>query len=604
MTQSLPKSLSAPLTVLLGLAVGITVANLYYAQPLIALISSALTLDPAASGLILTLTQIGYGLGVLFIVPLGDLTENKRLILTMIGITVLGVLGLALSESIIPYFAAALLTGIGASAVQIIVPYAAGLTGEADRGRVVGNLMSGLMLGIMLSRPTASLLTDLFSWHAVFYLSAGLMIFLMGTLSLTLPKRSPPPLNMGYTKLIASMAHLFTTISLLRRRSIYQAFIFGAFCLFWTAVPLYLAGPAFHMSQTGIALFALAGVAGAVSAPFAGRLADRGYSNTATTIALLSASFSFLVPHLFPEGSTLALTPLVFSAILLDAGVSANLVVGQRAIFNLKPEYRSRLNGLYIATIFVGGGVGSSLGAWSYSHGGWMWTSWVGFLMPLAALLYFFSEFIDREARNARRGKKTHTELPVFTTSRLILRPIRQSDAESYQKYFSDREVIENLAYTVPWPYPQDGASAFIEAVLLPSQGHDRWAWGIFRKEFPDELIGCIDLWREGRPENRGFWLGRPFWGQGYMSEAVIPINDYAFDHLGFKTLIFSNARGNHRSHRVKEKTGARFTGYYPAKFVNPDLTEAESWELTAENWREWKKGHQSNAQAQGVSFR
>jgi predicted MFS family arabinose efflux permease len=388
-----PPSGSRALILLLGLAVGVIAANLYYAQPLIALISQSLGLDPAAAGLIVTLTQVGYGLGVLFIVPLGDLIENRKLILILMVIAVLALLGLALSTQIVPYFLAALATGIGACSVQIIVPYAAHLTPEATRGRVVGSLMSGLMLGIMLSRPIASLLTDLFSWHAVFYLSASLMVLLGAALYKFLPPRQPANLDLRYADLIGSMAQLFLRTSLLRRRAFYQAFMFAAFCLFWTATPLLLSGPEFHLSQTGIALFALAGVAGAIFAPLAGRFADRGWTRIGTFASMLSGCVAFLMTHLVPLGSVSSLALLVLSAILLDAGVTANLVLGQRAIFSLRAKYRSRLNGLYIATIFVGGAFGSSVGAWAYAQGGWNLTSWVGFAMPLGALLYFGTEW-------------------------------------------------------------------------------------------------------------------------------------------------------------------------------------------------------------------
>jgi predicted MFS family arabinose efflux permease len=388
-----PPSGSRALILLLGLAVGVIAANLYYAQPLIALISQSLGLDPAAAGLIVTLTQVGYGLGVLFIVPLGDLIENRKLILILMVIAVLALLGLALSTQIVPYFLAALATGIGACSVQIIVPYAAHLTPEATRGRVVGSLMSGLMLGIMLSRPIASLLTDLFSWHAVFYLSASLMVLLGAALYKFLPPRQPANLDLRYADLIGSMAQLFLRTSLLRRRAFYQAFMFAAFCLFWTATPLLLSGPEFHLSQTGIALFALAGVAGAIVAPLAGRFADRGWTRIGTFASMLSGCVAFLMTHLVPLGSVSSLALLVLSAILLDAGVTANLVLGQRAIFSLRAKYRSRLNGLYIATIFVGGAFGSSVGAWAYAKGGWNLTSWVGFAMPLGALLYFGTEW-------------------------------------------------------------------------------------------------------------------------------------------------------------------------------------------------------------------
>lgn len=398
-TEAPLQTASKALILLLGLAVGVIVANLYYAQPLISLISQSLGLEPAAAGLIVTLTQVGYGLGVLFLVPLADLVENRKLILTLIAVAILALLGLGLSTHIVPYFLAALAMGIGASSVQIIVPYAAHLTPEATRGRVVGGLMSGLMLGIMFSRPIASILTDLFSWHAVFYLSAGLMVLIGIVLYKFLPPRQPAPQNIRYPKLIASMGELFISTSILRRRAIYQAFMFAAFCLFWTASPLLLQGPEFHLSQTGIALFALAGVAGAIVAPMAGRFADRGWTRSGTFISMFSGCVAFAMTHLLPLGSMASLSLLVLSAILLDAGVTANLVLGQRAIFSLPAEYRGRLNGLYVATIFVGGAIGSSAGAWAYAHGGWNLTTWVGFLFPFAALLYFATEWFFSSAR-------------------------------------------------------------------------------------------------------------------------------------------------------------------------------------------------------------
>ena len=197
---------------------------------------------------------------------------------------------------------------------------------------------------------------------------------------------------MPYPQLLLSMLRLFVSTPLLRRRAIYQAFVFSAFCLFWTASPLLLSSPAFHLSQIGIAIFALVGVAGAVSAPFAGRAADRGHLRAATTLALLSCSASFVLGFLFPPGSLAALGALVASAILLDAGVSANLVLGQRAIFSLAPELRSRLNALYIATIFVGGASGSALAAWSFAVGGWHLTAACGLALPLCAFAYFITE--------------------------------------------------------------------------------------------------------------------------------------------------------------------------------------------------------------------
>jgi [ribosomal protein S5]-alanine N-acetyltransferase len=175
--------------------------------------------------------------------------------------------------------------------------------------------------------------------------------------------------------------------------------------------------------------------------------------------------------------------------------------------------------------------------------------------------------------------------LPIFKTARLILKPVELSDVPSYEKHFVDYEVISELAAHVPWPYPTNGVRDFLESMILPRQGKDSWMWGIFLKENPGEMIGGIQLWREGKPENRGFWLGRKFWGKGIMTEAVEPVMEYAFNKLGFEKLVFANAVGNIRSRRIKEKTGARLRRVAPAKFVNPAYTEHEIWELTKEEW-------------------
>lgn len=175
--------------------------------------------------------------------------------------------------------------------------------------------------------------------------------------------------------------------------------------------------------------------------------------------------------------------------------------------------------------------------------------------------------------------------VPQFETARLILKGVTIEDGPCYQRHFVDYEVIRHLAAAVPWPYPEDGISKFILDSILPRQGIDRWVWGIFLKENVDELIGVVDLWREGKPENRGFWLGRKFWGRGIMTEAVTPVMDFAFNSLGFEKLVFSNALGNMGSHRVKEKTGATLIRVEPGKFVDSKYSQSEIWELTRENW-------------------
>ncbi len=178
--------------------------------------------------------------------------------------------------------------------------------------------------------------------------------------------------------------------------------------------------------------------------------------------------------------------------------------------------------------------------------------------------------------------------LPEFQTKRLNLRGVSQADIPTYQKYFADYEVIKHLAATVPWPYPENGVQEFFDKFIFPHQGDTQWLWGIFEKQNPQDLIGAVHLWREGRPENRGFWLGRPFWGKGYMTEAVEPVMNYAFNDLGFEKLVFANAVGNTKSRRVKEKTGAKLIDIRPAKFVNPEYNEHEIWELSKSDWIEF----------------
>lgn len=173
---------------------------------------------------------------------------------------------------------------------------------------------------------------------------------------------------------------------------------------------------------------------------------------------------------------------------------------------------------------------------------------------------------------------------PEFTTQRLVLKAVTEADIPAYEKHFIDYEVIRHLSSVVSWPYPKMGVGEFVKS-FLPKQGNDKWVWGIFIKDRPEELIGVVDLWRPGNPENRGFWLGKHYWGKGIMTEAVIPVIDFAFADLGFELLTFSNAKGNARSRRIKEKTGAKLIRVEPATFVDSIYIEQEIWELPKEDW-------------------
>lgn len=389
--KAIDKDISSGLIILLATACGIIVANLYYAQPLIGVISNEIGLSNSSAGLIVTLTQIGYVVGLLFLVPLGDIVENKKLIFILLFLSAFALISMVFVKSATLLLIASFFIGLGSVAAQVLVPLVSYLSSENARGRVVGNVMSGLLLGIMLARPISSLVADIWGWSAIFALSASVIIVLAFVLSKVLPIRKPQA-KTNYIALLNSMWQLLRTTPILRRRAIYHACVFGAFSLFWTTVPLLLSSPGFHFSQTAIALYALVGITGAIAAPIGGRLADLGWTRPATGIALTVVIISLLLPLFIQSSSPFGIAVLVIAAILLDMGVSANLVLSQRLIFSLSPEIRSRLNGLFMAIFFLGGAVGSFIGGWAYAIGGWNLTLWIGIAFPTIALLYFARE--------------------------------------------------------------------------------------------------------------------------------------------------------------------------------------------------------------------
>jgi predicted MFS family arabinose efflux permease len=384
-------SVSSWITFLLALSCGLICANIYYAQPLVGPIAADLGPSPQAAGLVVTMTQLGYGAGLLLIVPLGDLIENRKLVAAVMALGALALAAASVATHPLPFLIAALFVGLGSVTVQILVPYAGHLAPAHNRGRVVGNVMTGLMLGIMLARPASSFVASVSSWHTVYALSAVIMVVLALVLHYALPAYKPQT-RLHYGELLASMVHLALTTPVLRRRALYQAGLFGAFSLFWTTVPLLLAGPAFHLSQTGIALFALAGSSGAVSAPIAGRVADRGWTRPATAVAMLLAAGGFALTQFVALGSTASLALFVLAAIAIDFGVQGNVVLGYRALFALGAEHRSRLNGIYMTTFFLAGAAGSAIGVWAYAHVGWTLAAAIGGALPLAALAYLATE--------------------------------------------------------------------------------------------------------------------------------------------------------------------------------------------------------------------
>nr|WP_092405139.1 MFS transporter [Pseudomonas sp. NFACC02] len=377
-------TMTKSLAMLFAFCCGAIVANIYYAQPIIGLIAPDIGLSSTLASFIVSLTQIGYAIGLFFLVPLGDLLENRRLMITTTGVAILSLLSAAFAQTPNLFLLASLLVGFSSVAVQILIPLAAHLAPEETRGRVVGSIMGGLLLGILLARPASSLIADHFGWRAVFGTAAAVMLVISVVLATTIPKHQPTH-NATYRQLITSLWTLLRKQPVLRQRAFYQACMFATFSLFWTAVPLELARN-HGLSQSQIALFALIGAIGAVAAPIAGRLADAGHTRVASLCAMLFAALSFLPSLISP---LYAVIGMAVTGIVLDFCVQMNMVLGQRSVYALDAKSRSRLNALYMTSIFIGGAIGSVVASALYDHGGWTWIVIAGSAFPLIALLAF-----------------------------------------------------------------------------------------------------------------------------------------------------------------------------------------------------------------------
>lgn len=376
-------ALTPALTLLMALGCGAMSANLYYAQTLIDQIGPGIGVSAEAAGTITTLTQLGYGLGLALVVPLSDLVENKRLVLIGIAGAILGCLGIAFSTNAAAFLACSLLTGLCCCGSQVLVPLAAHLSAPERQGRSVGLVMSGLLTGVMLARPIASFVASFGGWRPVFLLSAGLLAAVALALVALLPRRQPPP-GPAYRAILASVAGLVARHRQLRLRGIYQALIFGAFNLFWTAAPLALLRD-LQLTQRDVAAFALAGAGGVLVAPLAGWLSDRGWTRQTTIAGFVVVALSFLAADRAVAAASVAV--FAITAILIDGAVQMSQVSGQRIVFALDPGARGRINAAYMTTMFTVGGLGSLLGSATYAAGGWHLSAMAGAALGGLALL-------------------------------------------------------------------------------------------------------------------------------------------------------------------------------------------------------------------------
>ncbi|TGQ52460.1 MFS transporter [Mesorhizobium sp. M1C.F.Ca.ET.193.01.1.1] len=381
--------ITRPQTLLFAASVGIIVTNLFAPQTLVGLIGPSLGAAASESGLVSMATLLGYAAGLFFLVPLSDLVENRVLVLRMLVAAALAAAVAAFAPSAASLLAVLFMLGAACSCIQVLVPVAASMAPPGQDGRVIGDVMSGLMAGILLSRPLASLVADAFGWRAFYALSAAALALLAILLGLTLPRRRPLA-HASYAALIASLLELLRQEPVLRRRAFTASLAMAAFSVFWTAVALRLAAPPFELGQPGIALFALVGAGGAAVTPLFGRAGDRGWTRPATMLCHLgliaALGLAAWAGGANAGDSWLPLVLMGASAVLLDIGVTGDQTLGRRAVNLLQPKARGRINGLFVGIFFIGGAVGSLLAGVAWAWGGWPTVCAAGAMFGVIAL--------------------------------------------------------------------------------------------------------------------------------------------------------------------------------------------------------------------------
>lgn len=359
---------------LFAFAVGVIITNIFAPQTLISLMAGSFGLTAGAAGMIAMTSLLGYAIGLFFVVPLADLVENRRLVLQMLAAASLSAAGIVLVTNVPILFVLLFVLGAACSTIQVLVPSAAAMAPPEQRGQVIGDIMSGLMIGILLSRPIASFLAGFWGWHGFYIFSAVSVALLAGVLALRLPVKQPTQ-KIQYFNLIASLWHLFANEKILRRRSISAAIVMAAFNFFWTTIALILEKAPFNFGQTGIAIFALVGAGGAIVTPLVGRWSDQGHGKRVTAIAHIVLLVGFGVAAFSGLATSipvyLMLIGLGISALMLDIGVLGDHTVGRYMINQLNPEARGRVNAIFVGVFFIGGAIGSALSAILWAQGGW-----------------------------------------------------------------------------------------------------------------------------------------------------------------------------------------------------------------------------------------
>ncbi|UKJ08659.1 MFS transporter [Solitalea lacus] len=373
---------------LMASATGLIVANIYYSQPLVVLISREFNVTESNAGQINFYTQLGYALGLFFCTPLGDKIERKKQIIVMTLTSVIALVGAAITQNIMVLKIAGLLIGFTSMVPQLIIPMAANLASPEQRGKIIGVIMSGLLVGILLSRTLSGFVGAFWGWRAMFFIAAGICLALAFVMIFAFPV-SIPTFRGSYAELMGSLFQLVKEQRVLREATAINSLAFACFGMFWTTMVLLLSAEPFHFNANTIGLFGLAAGAGALMAPLVGKIADKSNPRITIGIGIVCMLLSFVLFYLF----RISVLGLIVGIVVLDLGMQSIHVSNQTRIYALIPEARNRLNTVFMTGSFIGTALGSAIGLWVWNWNQWASVCLVGVLFAIAAMIIYIATY-------------------------------------------------------------------------------------------------------------------------------------------------------------------------------------------------------------------
>ena len=386
-------TLTSSLILLLSITCGVVVANMYYIQPIGTKVAASLSVSTSAIGILTMLTQLGYALGLLFLVPLGDVVDRPKLIIRMAALSAISLLAAFFAPSFTLFACASFLIGLLSIVPQIIIPYGAVLAGPKARGKVMGTLLSGLLVGILLSRTVSGIVASLFSWRMIYLFALVLVAILTGLLYWKMPRTQiKTTSSVSYLDSLKSLPYLVKTQRLLREASISGFFMFGTFSIFWSTLIFYISRPVYHWGTFEAGILAIFGLSGAVAAPIVGRLSDSYSERKIVGMGLAMQTLSFVA--LLVAGSHLVV--LLVAIILLDVGNQFGQVANQTRVQGLGEAASNRNNTVFMFMYFIGGATGSLLGTTMWQQFGWLGVTLTGLAFQLCAYICQYIIFQKR----------------------------------------------------------------------------------------------------------------------------------------------------------------------------------------------------------------